>query len=57
MSAVRDLRVLPIGTKIEKIADGVVISTLHTISLYEDFKYLLIDENEKQYSLTIKELM
>lgn len=57
MSVVKDLSTLPIGTKIEMIADGKVIHTLHTTSLYEDFQYLLVDENKNKYALTIKELM
>lgn len=57
MSAVKDLSTLPIDTKVEMIADGKIIHTLHTISLYKDFQYLLIDENGKNYNLTIKELM
>ena len=57
MSAVRDLRKLPVGTKIEKIVDGEVISTLHTISPYENYKYLLKNEQGNLISLTIRELM
>lgn len=57
MSVVRDLSNLPVGTKIEKIANGEVVITLCTTSLYENFKYFLKDENGHEYSLTIKELM
>lgn len=57
MSAVKDLSKLPIGTKVEIIIDGEIIHTLYTTSLYEDFQYLLIDENKNSHALTIKELM
>lgn len=57
MSAVKDLSTLPIGTKIEMIDDGEVVHTLHTTSVYENFQYLLVDENQNKYALTIKELM
>ena len=57
VSAVKDLSKLPIGTKIEKVIDGKVISTLHTISAYENYKYLLEDETGNLIRLTIRELM
>lgn len=57
MSVVRDLGNLPIGTKIDKIVDGIVASTLHTSSLYENYKYILTDEKGNSCSLTIRELM
>jgi len=57
MSTVKDLGKLPLGTKVDMIAAGKIIHTLYTTSLYENFQYLLVDENENKYALTIKELM
>ena len=57
MSVVKDLSTLPIGTKVEMIADEKIVHILHTTSLYEDFHYLLVDENGNEYALTIKDLL